>query len=556
MNSLKEFSEGFHTFNHDYGSLNDSPDTFNVVLFSNDRDAIRTHPDEASVRARWLTPFAAPLKLEGSWQARLRRLVARNLQSHQFRVNVFREDNLNNLSPLVMSLSIERQYYETKLDVIEAVLKTLQGQTLVDHVRTVPYTMQQLQAEKIFVYEFSDDVWPHGNNNRGCRPLYFGNSSQDARDNFRIPTTFDNANELFTEEEITPRKIFGKIIERLNSFSHISFKNILDLPDSIYDSIFAGNNGNSATVPLYVFDETDGYIAGDTLPSGVGEFVKQLNTWSPPNGFSNVRHSYTTSTGEFRWNGHAHNYNAALFLSSKLIDLLDLTTQQEIVALGGSSVFTIRDTDSGDYKILYLNTANVNFTFLNTTIFVEDQELVTGASSTTRDIATISRDNTTDVKCDIVDRHWIEVISEQNEVVMSGKHFRVKESDIANLMTTQKDINRITKMDQFDVYIPQLSPYQKELGCGHLLKRGKVQLDEEQHKLVNCLPIDREEDMVIYEGNRRSFKWMEPTAGISEMSVELRDTHDKSRSPWFHTGYTMLEIQFQRNWSYTTEEKL
>lgn len=551
MNSLKEFSEGFHTFNHDYGSLNDSPDTFNVVLFSNDRDAIRTHPDEASVRARWLTPFAAPLKLEGHWQARLRRLVARNLQSHQFRVNVFREYNFNNLSPLVISLSIERQYYETKLDVIEAVLKTLQGQTLVDTVRVAPYTMQQLQAEKIFAAEFAPNQWMVGG--KGFLPFYFGEDSQDARDNFRSPATFDNASELFTEEEITPRKIFGKLVERINSFSHVSFKNILHLSDSVYDAILSGNNGNSATVPLYMFDETDGYIAGDTLPSGVSENARSLATWAPPGGLASVRHSYTTSTGAFTWTG---DYNIAIFLSSKLVDLLDLTAQQEIVALGGSSVITVRDTDSGDYKMFYNNTANTSFTFSNTTIFVEDQELVTGYASTTRDIATISRDNTTDVKCDIVDRHWIEVLSEQDEVVMSGKHFRVKESDIANLMTTQKDINRITKMDQFDVYIPQLSPYQKELGCGHLLKRGKVQLDEEQHKLVNCLPIDREEDMVIYEGNRRSFKWMEPTAGISEMSVELRDTHDKSRSPWFHTGYTMVEIQFQRNWSYATEEKL
>ena len=533
--------------------MNDSPDTFNVVLFSNDRDAIRTHPDEASVRARWLTPFAAPLKLEGPWQARLRRLVARNLQSHQFRINVFREYNLNNLPPLVISLPIERQYYETKLDVIEAVLKTLQGQTLVNHVRTVPYTMQQLQAEKIFIARFAPHLWTVSG--KGFMPYYFGNGSQDAIDNYKSPMTFDNASELFTEEEITPRKIFGKIVERIDSFSHVSYRDTIRLSNSVYDALFGGNNGNSATVPLYIFDETDGYIGRGTLPSGVSKNTRSsIAAWGVSSGIVANRHSYTTSTGALRWQA-GDNYNLAMFLSSKLADLLGLTTQQELVALGGSSIFTVRDTDSGDYKMLYLNTKHTDFTFSNTTIFVEDQELVTGLSSTTMDIATISRDKT-DVTCDIADRHWIEVISEQNEVVMSGKHFRVKESDIANLMTTQKDINRITKMDQFDVYIPQLSPYQKELGCGHLLKRGKVQLDEEQHKLVNCVPIDREEDMVIYEGNRRSFKWMEPTAGISEMAVELRDTHDKSRSPWFHTGYTMLEIQFQRNWAYTTEEKL
>lgn len=555
MNSLKEFSEGFHTFNHDYGSLNDSPDTFNVVLFSNDRDAIRNHPDEASVRARWLTPFAAPLKLEGPWQARLRRLVARNLQSHQFRINVFREYNFNNLPPLVTSIFIERQYYETKLDVIEAVLKTLQGQTLVYHVRTAPYTLQQLQAEKIFLAEFTRNHWINGGSET-FMPLYLGNTSQEAIDNYKSPLAFDNANELFTEEEITPRKIFGKICDRIKLFSHVCYGHYLSLSESSYDALFDGNNGNSATVPLYIFDATDGYIGRDTISSGDSKQTGNINTFQPPsNSYTFFRHSYKTSTGEFNWTGR-DNYNVAMFLSSKLVDLLGLTAQQEIVALGGSSSLTIRDRDSGDYKMFYLHTANTNFTFSSTTIFVEDQELVTGYASTTSDIATICRDNTTDVKCDIVDRHWIEVISEQNEVVMSGKHFRVKESDIANLMTTQKDINRITKMDQFDVYIPQLSPYQKELGCGHLLKRGKVQLDEEQHKLVNCLPIDREEDMVIYEGNRRSFKWMEPTAGISEMSVELRDTHDKSRSPWFHTGYTMVEIQFQRNWSYITEEKL
>lgn len=556
MQNAKEFGEGFHTFNHTYGSLNNSPDRFNIVLFSHDQGAIRTEPDEASVRARWKTKFAASLRLEGNWQVRLRRLFCRNLQSHQFTIELHREFNLNNLPSLVTSFKMERQYFHTVVDVIEEVLKTLEGRRLSYPVQTIPFTKETLMNEKIFISMHFTNYW-EDHSKYFFSPRYFGITRQDCLDNYLSPVTFTKASELFVEEEFTvqhevsPRNIFQKIIETFESFNWFCFRHLLTASRDVYNDIFDTDN---TTVPSYLFNELTGEIDTNNLPNDWLSGRDSLAVREYSNFFQNQFH-YSESSGTLGYNQNRHTI--FMFISSKLSDLLGFTTQQQLVALGGSSNITVKDCDSGDYKCVYLHTHGQDFDLANDTIFIEGKNVVTGASDVTADIITVSREQEHDVKMDVLPLHRLEVKSETGETVIKGEDFYIREEDMNIWLNSEHSLNRTTKMDEIDVYISELKLLQKDLAIDPSLRHvGQAMVDKKDGRIVNCVSLNRDEEMIVYEGNRRSFKWLESIGGLSEMTVELRSTHDESRSPWFHVGYTMAEFQFQRNFADLLEERL
>lgn len=137
---------------------------------------------------------------------------------------------------------------------------------------------------------------------------------------------------------------------------------------------------------------------------------------------------------------------------------------------------------------------------------------------------------------------------------MSGSQFSVKEEEMNRWMSTAKRLNNI-KMDEIDVVIPELAVGQDDMETEES-SLGKASIAPTFHKLADAVPIDRGKEMVVYNGNRRSYKIMKSGKGFSALTVELRNTHDKSKSPWFHTGYSMCELQFVRNWAGLTEERL
>lgn len=537
MDNVKEFGVGYHTVQHDYGSLNNSPDTFTMVLFSNDLKAVRTEPDTASVRARWRTTFIAPINLEGHWEARLRRLIVRNLQSHVFRVEVHRTFNVNNQSSLIRVIELPRQFYHSALDVLEALVVTLRGEVISKGVDNVVFTKAQLSQEKLFSH-----IWHATSNHTYLYPLF-----EDG--NYQVPMVLGSTvDDLFLLEEIKVNDVFQKMISKLR-VNAVVIKDRLKMNNGVANDIKAGTRA----VPDYFFRETDGYFNTTiAVPSGMHLQVGSLSThtsWEADK--ATPFDIYMSSNANGRWESFASYYT--LTISRPLANFLQLNQLQ----LLPNSPFRLLDFPD-NYVAIYFHQLSTPINIDNSsTIFItEGKNIVSGYRWENSDlIASVSNpSNTHDVVVTIDSSHRLRVITEDDVEVISGSQFSVKEDEMNRWMSTAKRLNNI-KMDEVDVFIPELAVDQDDMEASEKLE-GLGRVSPTTNKLGDAVPIDREKEMVVYNGNRRSYKVMKSGKGISSLTVELRSTHDKTRSPWFHTGYTMCELQFFRNWSRLTEERL
>ena len=115
MSSTKEFPIDYVIGTGvDYGSINNSPDNFNVILYSNDKHVERV-TEEASVRARFRTKMITPFNFKGPWQVRLQELSVRNEQSMVLQTEVIKKST----NTVVTQDPMPRRVYENMFDVYE-----------------------------------------------------------------------------------------------------------------------------------------------------------------------------------------------------------------------------------------------------------------------------------------------------------------------------------------------------------------------------------------------------------------------------------------------------
>ena len=106
----------------DYGSINNSPDSFNVTLFSNDKHVERV-TTESSVRARFRTNMITPFNFKGPWQVRLQELSVCNKQSMLIDVEIENKS----LQRIIWKDSLPRRVYENMWDVYEETVHHLKN---------------------------------------------------------------------------------------------------------------------------------------------------------------------------------------------------------------------------------------------------------------------------------------------------------------------------------------------------------------------------------------------------------------------------------------------
>ena len=121
----------------DYGSINNSPDAFNVTLFSNDKHVERV-TTESSVRARFRTNMITPFNFKGPWQVRLQELSVCNKQSMLIDVEIENKS----LQRIVWKDSLPRRVYENMWDVYEET---------VHHLTNVMLELPDLSNELVYL---------------------------------------------------------------------------------------------------------------------------------------------------------------------------------------------------------------------------------------------------------------------------------------------------------------------------------------------------------------------------------------------------------------------
>lgn len=121
----------------DYGSINNSPDSFNVTLFSNDKHVERV-TTESSVRARFRTNMITPFNFKGPWQVRLQELSVCNKQSMLIDVEIENKS----LQRIIWKDSLPRRVYENMWDVYEEA---------VHHFKNVIFELPDLSKEVVYL---------------------------------------------------------------------------------------------------------------------------------------------------------------------------------------------------------------------------------------------------------------------------------------------------------------------------------------------------------------------------------------------------------------------
>lgn len=394
MQNVKEFSAGYHTVQHDYGSLNNSPETFTIVLFSNDKNAIRTEPDDASVRARWRTTFVAPINLEGHWEARLRRLVLRNLQSHVFRVEIHRTFNVNNQSRLVRVIELPRQFYHSALDVLEALVSRLRGETVQMVVDTVAFTKSQLSTEKVF-----SCLW-NGPDLINYLPIY------SYYEGFRVPLTLGNSiDDLFLLEEITINDVFQKLVQKLR-VAKIVRKGFAVMSANISNAI---RNGTMAP-PAYFFTATDGYLdttqnipSGFSIRHGYSEVVAE--SWQKDKGINTPFDIFMDISGGGRWD--CKDNRLMLLLPRAMVTFFQL---DQLALIPNSPYKLLNFPDNYVGVQFQQNSGRISIDNGSTIFITEGKNIVTGFHQETFNlISSISRPTNTHDVVVTIDRHFLRV---------------------------------------------------------------------------------------------------------------------------------------------------
>ena len=114
------------------------------------------------------------------------------------------------------------------------------------------------------------------------------------------------------------------------------------------------------------------------------------------------------------------------------------------------------------------------------------------------------------------------------------------------------------KMDMLDVHVEELEVKNKEFIANTLLKPttpGNTVAELSRNKLVDFVHILRDHEFFIYRDNRRGFKSLTESHGVSKLTIALRSVERPDKTPWFHPGFTKVVLEFRRNWSNRREDR-
>ena len=114
------------------------------------------------------------------------------------------------------------------------------------------------------------------------------------------------------------------------------------------------------------------------------------------------------------------------------------------------------------------------------------------------------------------------------------------------------------KMDMPDVHVEELEVKNKEFMANTVLKPttpGNTVAELSRNKLVDFVHIPRDHEFFIYSDNRRGFKSLTESHGVSKLTIALRSVERPDKTPWFHTGFTKVVLEFRRNWSNRQEDR-
>ena len=499
-----------------------------ILMLSSDLDVVGTEPSQASVRARWRTKLIATLNLQGYWEGRIRRMVVRNTQSHVFKLEIVERGGSNRV---VKSVTLPRRVYENALDVMEEIVTQLRNITV--GIPEEVYSVADLSGEKIYLCNF--DVDSHKEYS-----VYYPVWKTDG-----AVATFTTAGNVYANyDDITPYTVMKELLDSMK-MSPIQIFWCVKFPRSHFHDMLSGIRA----VPASFLDESDGSIVrSGKFPKGY--FVRRMwGVSSPyihtyPNG-GNLESANIELQDSTR--GVKRIGKDTIILLKRLIDFLQLrsTAGVVVVEIENSQYALLKlktqfTTMSGD--IMRINTARNNALFgVKETPVINTFKRVAGTQNVSLSI----------------DNHWQICLKDENDVEkLNGHQFIIRQDELLRWRDTEEHLLKL-KMDEIDVFIPELKMANTELSAmkQNLQKSGKAKMMLERNKLVDCIAIPREEEFFVFNGNRRSFKPIFPERGISQLTVELRSTGDKDKSPWFHTGVTLVEIELKRNWSLHREER-
>ena len=114
------------------------------------------------------------------------------------------------------------------------------------------------------------------------------------------------------------------------------------------------------------------------------------------------------------------------------------------------------------------------------------------------------------------------------------------------------------KMAMIDVHVKELEVKNKEFVANTVLKPvtpGNTVAELSRNKLVDFVHIPRDHEVFIYRHNRRGFKSLAESHGISKLTIALKNVERPDKTPWFHTGLTKAVLEFRRNWSNRQEDR-
>lgn len=525
MSGEKHFASGFHTADYDFGSLNKSPQNLKIVMLSNDKDVIRTDPSQASVRARWRTKLIAALNLQGYWEGRIRRMIVRNTQSHVFTLEIVERGGSNRV---VKNVTLPRRVYENALDVMEEIVTQLQEITL--GVPKEVYSIADLSGERIYLCYF--DVYKR-------HSLYYPMWKNDGK-----VATFTTAGNVYTDYgDITPYVVMKELLKSIK-ITPVQILWGVEFPRAHFHDMI---NGTRA-IPRSFLDETHGIIdSAGTFPRGYavsrmwGALLPWAYTYPNKGDLVSTNIELQDSSRGVRRIGRD-----TIILSQRLIDFLQLgsTAGVSIVKIENSQYALVKFSTqftsmSGD--VMRINTAKNNVLRFTQTSVINKFERVTGTQNVSL----------------AIEKHWKIRLKDENDVEkLNDHHFIIRQDELQRWRDTDEHLLTL-KMNEVDVFIPELKVANTELSAiqQSSSSSGKTKMMLERNKLVDCIAIPREEEFFVFNGNRRSFKPIQPESGISQLTVELRSTGDKEKSPWFHTGVTLVEIELRRNWSLHREER-
>ena len=499
------FSSGFHTVQHDFGSLNNSPKNFSITLFSSNKKAERVS-QQSSVRSHFSTTLVAPLNLRGPWQVRLKELTLRNEQSHQFVLEIWLKSN----DTLLERRMLPRKVYENLWDIYEEFFNYRSTVSVTYQVTL--YTHVDLAAEVFQPDCLKRTVrW-----NKGkawfwiVEPFNFG----------------DKANLLFDEAPTTILRVWERMAERLCVITHMTNGHMTEMTLSLYNQ-FMYKGGK---VPSFLlWDNYRKAHKDGTIPSRYSMTIV-TSKWNKGHELPIL----VTPNKKLRFKDNGAFCAIVTKKMASFMKIGDMAPYVKMIPVENADHLVLVASYSGDRDI-------PNYTYSRSESRSELRQRVTSSLITSTEIdptqETMKMNLINGMYASLKDK-WgnerLRVDSPSYTLHMSSEHMH----ELVDPVPLQR-----LKMDMFDVHVEELEVKNKEFVANMVLKPttpGNTVAELARNKLVDFVYIPRDHEFFIYRDNRRGFKSLAESHGVSKMTIALRSVERPDKTPWFHTGFTLV----------------